>query len=653
MPAHSTLRVKLIAGALTPLVIAGAFQAIYSVASQRGSARDGMVAKAHAIANLLVGNAGPSLATDDPSGVDEGLANAERDPDFGFALAVAADGHVVAYRGPKEQRDARSAAATITTWPSLTEDDDAVIASYPVTSNGKSLGEVQVGLLMSNARTQAAWSTAWSALISFFGVAAAVAVVLALAGRIVRRNREMTNLLDNMDQGFLSMSRDGTLAPERSKKAIELLGAHVEGHKLWEAMALLDADAAAWLELAWGSVLDGVMPLELTLTQLPSRLTANGRTYHIEYKPTLVGDTVGETLIVITDKTAEIARERAEASERDLLRLIERMTRDPSGFAEFVEETDRLVAHIDADTGAAVTDELRRDVHTLKGNSGIYGLTDIATRCHDLEDRILATGDVDLAIKRGIADAWHDLKTKLDMLVGTRDKHTVDVRDEDVAELRAAIARGAKPGALDAMVRTWALERTRARLERFGEHARGLATRLGKGDLEVDIDDRGLRLDRVRFRPFWSALGHVVRNAVDHGIESADERAQAGKPAHGKLTLESRLDGDAVVIEIADDGRGIDWEAVRDKARAANLPHGERADLVAAILSDGLTTRGEATQTSGRGIGLAAVREACRELGGTIDVTSEPGHGSSFCFRFPGAIAAMTTRMPRISERAS
>jgi two-component system chemotaxis sensor kinase CheA len=125
-----------------------------------------------------------------------------------------------------------------------------------------------------------------------------------------------------------------------------------------------------------------------------------------------------------------------------------------------------------------------------------------------------------------------------------------------------------------------------------------------------------------------------VRNAVDHGIESPAERAGAGKPEHGRLDLATHAEGNTVVIELGDDGRGIDWDAVRARAQEAARPHVTRADLIAAILSDGISTRTEVSETSGRGVGLAALREACEELGRRIEIDSERGHGTRFRFKF-------------------
>jgi two-component system chemotaxis sensor kinase CheA len=153
--------------------------------------------------------------------------------------------------------------------------------------------------------------------------------------------------------------------------------------------------------------------------------------------------------------------------------------------------------------------------------------------------------------------------------------------------------------------------------------------------LHVKIEDYALRLDPRAWAGFWAAFVHVVRNAVDHGIESPTERAELGKPAEGTLVFTTRQDARELVIELKDDGRGIDWERIAGRAKELRLPGETQADLVEALFTDGLSTRYDVSEFSGRGVGMGAVRQATIERGGTIDVDSVRGHGTHVTFRFP------------------
>jgi two-component system chemotaxis sensor kinase CheA len=153
--------------------------------------------------------------------------------------------------------------------------------------------------------------------------------------------------------------------------------------------------------------------------------------------------------------------------------------------------------------------------------------------------------------------------------------------------------------------------------------------------VRLDIDGGEVRLDPRRWEPVWADLVHVVRNAVDHGIEAPEVRSAAGKPARPRLKLSARLVAQALVVEIEDDGAGIDWQAVRASAARAKLAHETEADLTAALFSDGLTTREQVTGMSGRGVGLAAVRRQVEQRGGSLQLTSRNGAGTAFRFTFP------------------
>jgi chemotaxis protein histidine kinase CheA len=199
------------------------------------------------------------------------------------------------------------------------------------------------------------------------------------------------------------------------------------------------------------------------------------------------------------------------------------------------------------------------------------------------------------------------------------------------------------------MVETWTWSRTAEHLTRLRGQVEHVAKRLGKR-VTVDIEHNDLRLPATYLQGFWPTLVHVVRNAVDHGIEDAALRTERGKPAEGRIKLRTWQTDTQLCIEVSDDGGGIDLDAVRTKAIEKGLelpPHGRVAELV---LADGFSTRSDVTDLSGRGVGLAATAEACRAEGGRLEIENEVGRGVRFVFRFrrpivkTGALAAKLER---------
>ena len=128
---------------------------------------------------------------------------------------------------------------------------------------------------------------------------------------------------------------------------------------------------------------------------------------------------------------------------------------------------------------------------------------------------------------------------------------------------------------------------------------------------------------------------HPVRNAVDHGIEPAEERRAAGKPGPGRIELRGRRHGGGVVIEIEDDGRGIPWDEIQRRVGARGPRLATRHELVEALLVEGVSTAREITELSGRGLGMGALHAAARSLGGALEIDSEPGRGTLLSMKFP------------------
>src|SRR5688500_8952476 len=169
---------------------------------------------------------------------------------------------------------------------------------------------------------------------------------------------------------------------------------------------------------------------------------------------------------------------------------------------------------------------------------------------------------------------------------------------------------------------------------------RDLSTELGKQVL-VDIDGGDVELDREMIEMIRDPLTHIVRNAIDHGIEGAADRAAAGKPEKGLLQVCARQAGNQILIEICDDGRGIDGDALVRKALASGSLALERADRLTAaqktalIFEAGLSTAAEVTAISGRGVGMDVVRANIERIGGVVDVDSKRGEGVRLTLRVP------------------
>ncbi len=201
-------------------------------------------------------------------------------------------------------------------------------------------------------------------------------------------------------------------------------------------------------------------------------------------------------------------------------------------------------------------------------------------------------------------------------------------------------------------LRTTALMRV---MEMIPRAARAVAENLGKR-VEVTLVGVELELDRSILDRLNEPLLHLIRNAVDHGIESPRERADRGKPELGQIVVEARREKDSIAIEVRDDGRGVDIEAVRARAvesgwLLADLAEDMPPDEIAALVFHaGLSTAETVSEVSGRGVGMDAVKVVIESLGGSVELKSEPGVGTAITLRVPITAAVQRVLLVGVGE---
>ena len=185
---------------------------------------------------------------------------------------------------------------------------------------------------------------------------------------------------------------------------------------------------------------------------------------------------------------------------------------------------------------------------------------------------------------------------------------------------------------------------------KFPRMIRDLSKKLDK-KMELYMTGEETELDRTVVDEIGDPLMHLLRNSADHGLESAEVRAQRGKPEQGSIFLDAYQDGNNVVIEVRDDGNGIDVEAVKNKAIERNLVTAEQAanmpekDIINLLFQPGFSTSEKVTDVSGRGVGLDVVKSKIESLSGEVEVKSKWGEGSTWTIRLPLTLAIIQALM--------
>ena len=237
-----------------------------------------------------------------------------------------------------------------------------------------------------------------------------------------------------------------------------------------------------------------------------------------------------------------------------------------------------------------------------------------------------------------------------DILHGNSSAATLKSLDESVNQLDMLVVN------LQNAVMNTRMQPIGRLFKKYPRLARDLARQLGK-DVELELSGETTEIDKTMIEDLNDPLVHLVRNAVDHGVESAEQRVVAGKPSKSIVQLSARQEGDHILITIADDGRGMSPEVLRNKAVQKGLITAEEASALNEdqslnlVFMPGFSTKDEISSVSGRGVGMDVVYTNIQKLNGSIEIKSVPGKGSMFVILLPLTLAILPVLMVRLSDQ--
>ena len=448
---------------------------------------------------------------------------------------------------------------------------------------------------------------------------------------VLLANMNLQGVLDGMQEALFVCDTNGRLGTIHSRATTEWFGEPKAGADVVDYLFDVDGRAKAIFRVAVSQLCEDILPFDVNVAQLPKLLHRREQVYRIECHQVVRNGGFDGLIFVLANVTAVVHQERIERLNRELPAVVGNLLRDREGFQSFVTDTNELLAKLGTTEDRV---DLRRVLHTIKGNTAIYGFEYFSSRCHSLEDSMDAdTHEPSESSIVTLSNEWRDALDSFAMFLNQEASEGVELDSQEYQELLQKLEQQQDHNALLRSVKRWAHPRLRQVLGIYGRTVKQLARRFNK-EVDIDVEDHGLRLPRGEMRWFLSVLVHVVRNAVDHGIEAPEEREKAGKSRAGRVRIECAVDGSTFLIAVEDDGAGIQWNSVAKRAKTLGLPSETEADLQAAIFHDGLTTKDNVSDISGRGVGLGAVIDSCKQLGGTAKIKSDRGKGTRFEFRF-------------------
>ncbi|MBK8568603.1 MAG: chemotaxis protein CheA [Nitrosomonadales bacterium] len=240
---------------------------------------------------------------------------------------------------------------------------------------------------------------------------------------------------------------------------------------------------------------------------------------------------------------------------------------------------------------------------------------------------------------------------RTDILQGRSDAAILLALDESVSQLDMLVVN------LQNAVMKTRMQPIGRLFNKYPRLARDLARQLGK-DVELVLSGEETEIDKTMIEDLNDPLVHLIRNAVDHGVESSEQRAAVGKAAKSLVHLSAQQEGDHIIIRITDDGKGMRPEVIRNKAIEKGIISAESASSLddeqslSLILLPGFSTKEEISSVSGRGVGMDVVKTNIEKLSGTIGITSVPGKGSEFTISLPLTLAILPVLLLRLCNQS-
>jgi two-component system, chemotaxis family, sensor kinase CheA len=476
------------------------------------------------------------------------------------------------------------------------------------------------------------------------------------------RTKAVTRLLDNANQGFLSFSRTLKIENEYSKKCLEIFGEPIEGKNISDLLYPEDGHKREFFEQTIEAIFEeeDEVKVDTILSLLQHEFIIHNKAIHVVYKRL----ESNRFMLILTDITDKKNLEKNVERERNTLKMVVSVIANSDEFFELLEEYQNFLRDrgdfIDSSkTPSENLSELYRMIHTYKGLFGQKEFITTPQGLHKVESKLsewlkntkISNEMIQALLTKIDFELWlsKDLEV-LKVVLGEEfmeKKSMITIDDETFEQLRLKIAELIKeqPDTCHDLLDLYAVIQ-KLKYKPIGEfflsfpkYVEQIAQRLDKSLYPMIILDESALVAGEEFRGFAKSLIHVIRNSVDHGIESPEERVLAGKDENGTIALYISDSEDSVIIEVADDGRGIDYKKLKSKAiengfKTASELDNEEA-LTDLLFEDYFSTKEEITDISGRGVGLATVRAELLKMGGVYHVSSEVGIGTRFLFFVP------------------
>ncbi len=458
--------------------------------------------------------------------------------------------------------------------------------------------------------------------------------------RIQDLNQTLDAMVNSLGQGFALMGPDGVCLSFHSKACAELLEGSPAGKHIADVLRIPETrrrDTRDWIEFLFRDLHDFDAIAHLGERTFPS---TQGK---LEY-----------VLIIATDKTEEMMARKSADSFQGQAALFTSIVRNKRNFVQFVEDTRNILNRIRNLVSVSQLDreglnQIMTGLHTIKGGAGLFDLHSLQDSVHQAESQIAENHD--LAIKHNLL---RDTLVVLDEYLKGIRKAVRDVLNIDIESVgkikeieqqalydfvnRARTNQKSPNEIVTDFVENLLYSPIEQSFSHLNLYLTDLAERMGKSVSAISIEGGDLRIYREAYDDVFNSFIHIFRNIFDHGIETREERLETGKSVSCLVSLNFQKISDRLIIEIRDDGRGLNFPKIRQALLKKGNIIAETAteeELIGEIFKPGVSTSQVVSELSGRGVGLSATKEAIEAIDGKVYLTTEFGKGCCFHISLP------------------
>lgn len=473
-----------------------------------------------------------------------------------------------------------------------------------------------------------------------------------------RLNQTMSALLDSLGQGFFIFNAEGKILDVSSKACEATVECKPDGQFIWDVLKLPENKVEGfkkWMQTLFMEML----PFEdLSCLGPVTYPHSKERNISLEYHPLRNNEGAMEGVVVVaSDITSLVEAQKQAEREKEHAKLIIHMIKSKREIHRFIQEAQGLLLQVreevSKDDGPYNTEELFRNLHTLKGGAALFSIKDVAEACHQAEGLLAELnecwthpGFIALRGKCFEVDEYFEkfLNQTKEILgsSGIPDERQIEVAISKLNHIARKV--GSLPGGgvvAQELLLELAMEPVARFIEPYGDVMTHVAGQIDKMVAPLKITNGNIMVIPEIYSSLFATFVHAFRNAVDHGIELPDLRVDQGKPAEGHVEVTFNLahntQGTYLLVQIKDDGGGINPERIREKLiqRGVDVAKETDQEVIQHIFDSQFSTRDQVTDISGRGVGMDAIKNAAEDLQGRVWVESVLGQGSTLFVEVP------------------